>query len=542
MTPRTNQGSNNSPTPSGETGRAAMLFCMPGGLPVSGISTWAVRLSGQLINRGWRVAMIVHEEPRAHGRVGFTLPAGIELIELKTGVPMDQCRGDYSPFMPTYRDTIRRLARETGRPVVVSPNLSSECYGLIAAMARVEPEIIRVVGWCHNDTEYDLAGLEHYARSIHRFVGVSETIAERLRERLPKRAGDITNIPYGIPVPSAPSRREPIGGRPVKIIYTGRMDSAQKRPFAIIEMSAALHSSGVPHELLMVGDGPQAPEIDRRLSAMPWARRLGGNGSPPTPDEIAGFLADSDVFVLPSRFEGLSVSMLEAMAAGCVPVVTAVESGAREMVVPGVTGELVDAAIEDDADLGRAMAEGVRRAIARGLPALSRAAHARVAQRCTIEHHADTVHSMFGAILRDPHRVWVPTASGERFSVSWAAENARRGLRALRGRTIALWGAGRHTVSIAPELDESPAHVAAIIDDDLSLIGTSVCGYPIVAIDDLPGMGVTDVIISSWMYEKAMWKRRKPLEKLGLRVHRLYGDQVGVIGSQFVIEPRKKAG
>ena len=51
-------------------------------------------------------------------------------------------------------------------------------------------------------------------------------------------------------------------------------------------------------------------------------------------------LAAADIFVLPSHFEGLPMSVIEAMLTG-LPVVASDIRGPREQVVPGVTGLLV---------------------------------------------------------------------------------------------------------------------------------------------------------------------------------------------------------
>jgi glycosyltransferase involved in cell wall biosynthesis len=51
-------------------------------------------------------------------------------------------------------------------------------------------------------------------------------------------------------------------------------------------------------------------------------------------------LADHDVFVLPTRTEGLPVALLEAMGAGVVPVVSNIDSGVPDVVTANVTGLL----------------------------------------------------------------------------------------------------------------------------------------------------------------------------------------------------------
>jgi glycosyltransferase involved in cell wall biosynthesis len=57
--------------------------------------------------------------------------------------------------------------------------------------------------------------------------------------------------------------------------------------------------------------------------------------------EVLAELRTSDLFVLLSDFEGLPLSLIEAMAAGCVPVVAAMESGISELLVPDENGVIV---------------------------------------------------------------------------------------------------------------------------------------------------------------------------------------------------------
>jgi glycosyltransferase involved in cell wall biosynthesis len=87
-------------------------------------------------------------------------------------------------------------------------------------------------------------------------------------------------------------------------------------------------------------------------------------------DDVAAVLAAADVFALPSHFEGLPMSVIEAMLSG-LPVVASDISGPREQVVTGVTGFLVPplrpapladalARLTADADLREAMGEAGR--------------------------------------------------------------------------------------------------------------------------------------------------------------------------------------
>src|SRR3712207_629791 len=95
-------------------------------------------------------------------------------------------------------------------------------------------------------------------------------------------------------------------------------------------------------ELWVVGDRlptdhgePLEPYFERAEATLgPRLRRLGYR------HDVARLLAASDVFALPSHFEGLPVSVIEAMLTG-LPVVAMDVRGPREQVVDGETGFLV---------------------------------------------------------------------------------------------------------------------------------------------------------------------------------------------------------
>jgi glycosyltransferase involved in cell wall biosynthesis len=91
---------------------------------------------------------------------------------------------------------------------------------------------------------------------------------------------------------------------------------------------------------LLVGDGPLRGKLEkliRDLGLKAQVRFLGSRGRKDIPE----ILAISDIFVLPSLCEGLPTAIIEAMAAGCPVVATAV-AGTPEVVIDGETGFLVN--------------------------------------------------------------------------------------------------------------------------------------------------------------------------------------------------------
>jgi glycosyltransferase involved in cell wall biosynthesis len=105
------------------------------------------------------------------------------------------------------------------------------------------------------------------------------------------------------------------------------------------ELAAALHA--VPNaELWVVGErlaSDRGDDMRELLAGAGLGDRLHLLGYR---DDVAAVLAAADIFVLPSYFESLPMSVIEAMLTG-LPVVASDIDGPREQVVPGVTGLLV---------------------------------------------------------------------------------------------------------------------------------------------------------------------------------------------------------
>jgi glycosyltransferase involved in cell wall biosynthesis len=105
--------------------------------------------------------------------------------------------------------------------------------------------------------------------------------------------------------------------------------------------------------LVLVGDGPDRESLAARAEAAGITDRVVFAGRTERPELVYPAL---DFLLMPSRFEGLPLSLMEAMAAELVPIGTRV-SGIPEIVNDARLGWLVDS--EDVAGLAAAMEEGL---------------------------------------------------------------------------------------------------------------------------------------------------------------------------------------
>lgn len=190
------------------------------------------------------------------------------------------------------------------------------------------------------------------------FVAVSEGIGHQARLE-GVRASKILVIPNGVTpldiasVDRAQVRKQlQLKANDLFLLSVGRL-AFQKGQDVLIEAVPALiqHHTGLTVNLC--GDGPQAEHLRARILKLGIAdhvKLLGMWGN------VAPLLAIADVFILPSRSEGLSRALLEAMAAG-LPVVATRVPGVEEVVTDGVHGLLVPS--ENPSELTKALIQMV---------------------------------------------------------------------------------------------------------------------------------------------------------------------------------------
>ncbi|MCG3123239.1 MAG: Glycosyltransferase Gtf1 [Phycisphaerales bacterium] len=517
---------------------APVVISLARGLQTGGVTSWALRTAEVLAARGRPVCIILHREDSGAERLHPGLTDGgsslIRFIDLSSAPPLASASGDLSPYLTAYRDVVRTLLAQALKPVLYIPTLLGDSFGLGAALSIADPESIRIIGWQHSPIPYDATVLARYEPVISGFVAVSDQIAATLRTAHPLRTPDIRTIYNGVPVPAACPPRPPAKDRPLTLIYAGRMENDLKRVTSLIAVSDALRQRGIDHRLTLVGDGPAAGDIDA-LIADPARRSRLRRLRPVAPDGVQRLLAEHDLFLLPSRVEGLSLSATEALAAGCVPILAATPSGSTTIVDHGATGLLVplDPAAPDD-QIARAFADAVEHAVTLGLPSLSKAAHARARRLFSLDAYGDALEHALDAAESSRPRRWPTdrpcafsavgaTASGSGAVPPDGPARLRELLDRLTGRQVIIHGTGRHTLELAAVFAASPARIVAFTDDDPARHGRTLWNWPIIAPSAASRTGATDVVISSWMNQEQIWARRSVYESQGVSVHRLYG-------------------
>ncbi len=269
--------------------------------------------------------------------------AGVEVIELHKQPGQDL--GLYGRLW--------RVIRTQKPDVIHTRNLNALEMQLVAFFAsgakRVHGEHGRDVSDLHGQNrKYNL--LRKIVRTIlHRYIAVSQDLAHWLQKTVSVAPEKIAQIYNGVdqahffPKQGLASKILPchLSTEDVLIIGTVGRLAAVKDQLSLVSAFCKLVNRNPEYRkklrLVIVGDGPSRRDIeslitDSKLEDLSW---LAGDRS-----DISELLRAMDIFVLPSLGEGISNTILEAMATG-LPIIATDVGGNSELVDPDVNGFLV---------------------------------------------------------------------------------------------------------------------------------------------------------------------------------------------------------
>ena len=257
---------------------------------------------------------------------------------------------------------------------------------LLAGAARQagKPVVLHVHGGPFAAGEFEWWHLgKNMLNQANKVIVLSEREKEAILERIPEL--DIEVLPNAVAVDEIPET--PRGRRAKNIVYFGRLD-ANKGLDLIVDACVALKENGFEFRFECYGTGPDGKAfIDGMLEVL-------GNdfyyGGVVTGADKWRVLAENDVFLLPSKYEGLPMALLEAMAAGCVPVVSDVGS-IGTVVEDGINGVFVN-----ETDVAERLGGLLRGDL--DLAGMSKAARAAVAERFDIKDYVARLSATYRSI------------------------------------------------------------------------------------------------------------------------------------------------
>lgn len=173
---------------------------------------------------------------------------------------------------------------------------------------------------------YNAGIAKKYGHVVDTFICHNSAICSELKTHFANRHNDIHFLPHGVNIPSV-HRQTNVNAKVIQLIFLGRM-AQTKGIFDLPVISDHLRNQGVKFEWTCIGNGPELEKLKKCWGNNDTVRFC----QPATNDEVLKICAGMDVFVLPTKFEGSPVSLIEAMSVGLVPVISDLPGGITDIV------------------------------------------------------------------------------------------------------------------------------------------------------------------------------------------------------------------
>ena len=279
---------------------------------------------------------------RVQSSICATTPGGALRAQVKAAVPVFELRRrpGNDPFVVWQ---LYRTFRQTRPDIVHTHAWGTLCEGLLAARLARVPVVVH--------GEHGTLQLKPYQSRIQRLawgrvdqlLSVSSRLAERMaaatgfsldRVRVIRNGVDLSR--FGTVARDVARLELGLDDATLVVGTAGRLVPVKDQRM-LIGSVAELTKGGRPVIALIAGEGPLLGDLQAQVAALGLGERIRFLGHRPDLERV---FAAMDIFVLSSISEGLSNTILEAMASG-LPVVATRVGGADELVVDGVTGVLV---------------------------------------------------------------------------------------------------------------------------------------------------------------------------------------------------------
>ncbi|CAA0123440.1 N-acetyl-alpha-D-glucosaminyl L-malate synthase [Halioglobus japonicus] len=251
---------------------------------------------------------------------------------------------------------LRQLLKELRPAIIHSRNMaaleSQLCSVGLRGIKRVHGEHGREVNDLDGSNWKYLLFRKFMRFFIHQYIAVSRDLESWLKTMVGVRADRVTQIYNGVdhsrfapetvkPLALLPAQWQRLGG--ILVAGTvGRLTPVKDQQLLLRAVARLRENDPVLSErlrLLVVGDGPLSAQLKQLIDQLALQDVVWMAGDR---DDVPELLQVMDVFVLPSLGEGISNTVLEAMASG-LPVIATAVGGNVELVEQGYNGSLIPA-------------------------------------------------------------------------------------------------------------------------------------------------------------------------------------------------------
>ncbi len=239
------------------------------------------------------------------------------------------------------KDTIMQMVQlmEDNLPCVFINNFAGCAFMAGALVKKKYTDLIKIVSVIHSDSRSLFDAYMMMGKYTDKIFCVSRQICSHMQELYDFDHASFYVKEQPIETDASWKRTENRSGT-LRIGYAGRIVRQAKRADLLVGLLDLLEKNRLKYVLQIAGEGECLELIAQYIVKNKLQDRVLTLGRLPK-SRMDSFWKNQDVFVNVSEYEGTSLSMLEAMGYGCVPVVTDV-SGAREFIGDKKNGYICD--------------------------------------------------------------------------------------------------------------------------------------------------------------------------------------------------------
>lgn len=308
---------------------------------VGGVEQVTDRLARGLLDRGISVLVVTNQEPRdlpSHESV-----EGLDVARIPFRVPHRSVRGIGSWLALSWRSRKQLVDLAVDVDLIHVHCVSSQAsYVRAAARALKVPLVVTTHGEISMDAAQTYQRDARAIRQWRRLAMDADLVTAPSQYALDEAAGFL----------GRPFRSARVIGNGVDLVDLGDRASnpdpfvlgagrlVDVKGFDVLVSSWHRLPGGLDARLVIAGDGPARPALERLRAESPVADRIELIGARSQP-EVQALMRSAAAFVLPSREEAFGLVLLEAMVGGA-PVIASRVGGVPEIIQEGETGLLFD--------------------------------------------------------------------------------------------------------------------------------------------------------------------------------------------------------
>jgi len=248
--------------------------------------------------------------PQTHFDIKWILIENENSVDAKPITPFDF---PHEVFIIGKNENLYEYAKRlskivSDRPGAVVTNFSNELFML--HLYRKKKKTLYFI--CHDDLYLENA--KKFEFLIDKYIAHNPFYFEEMRRWMPGRAEDVHYFPFGIDLKSG--RRQPNFDKPLRLLFLARLDK-KKGIYDLLEIDQYLFQRGIQVQWTVIGNGPERRDFEDQIKENARFRLFTNLNDA----EKYSKLPHHDIFILPSRLDGVPLAMLETMGAGLVPII-----------------------------------------------------------------------------------------------------------------------------------------------------------------------------------------------------------------------------